>query len=83
MAFIFSFFMAGLTGYYVGEYFLGWPFISSMMLALGFIIITMIVETSLFILRQYSIDEKKRRKSNPEKDSGSKRRGKVGKDKKE
>ena len=82
MAFIFSFFMAGLTGFYVGEYFLGWPFASSMILALIFIIVTMIVETSLFIIRQYSIDEKKRRKSNPEKDSSRKKRTKTGKDKK-
>ena len=43
MAFIFSFFMAGLTGYYVGHYFLEWDFISSMMLALGFIMVTIIV----------------------------------------
>jgi hypothetical protein len=32
-----------------------------MMLALGFIIVTMIVESSLFILRQYSVDAKKQK----------------------
>lgn len=52
MAFIFSFFMAGLTGYYVGFYFLGWEFINSMLLSLAFIFLTIVIETSLFILRQ-------------------------------
>lgn len=86
MAFIFSFFMAGLTGFYVGNYFLNWEFIPSMMLALGLIILTIIVETSLFIVRQYSIDERKKKKrSNPENSSRSrsKKKANVGKDKKE
>jgi hypothetical protein len=52
MAFIFTFFMAGLTGYYVGAYFLGWNLAQSLMIALAFIIVTLIVETSLFILKQ-------------------------------
>ena len=52
LAFIFSFFMAGLTGYYVGAYFLGWDLVSSLMLSLAFIIFTIIIETTLFILRQ-------------------------------
>ena len=52
LAFIFSFFMAGVTGYYVGAYFLGWNLAESLMIALGFIIFTIIVETTLFILRQ-------------------------------
>ena len=59
MAFIFSFFMAGLTGFYVGHFFLEWAFAHSMIIALVFIIITMIVETSLFILKQYSMDARK------------------------
>lgn len=52
LAFIFSFFMAGLTGYYVGTYFLSWNLASSLMLSLAFIIFTIIIETTLFILRQ-------------------------------
>jgi len=52
MAFIFSFFMAGITGYYVGAYFLGWSLTYSLILALCFIIVTIIIETTLFILRQ-------------------------------
>lgn len=52
MAFIFTFFMAGLTGYYVGAHFLGWSLANSLMLALGFIVVTLIVETSLFIIKQ-------------------------------
>ena len=43
MTFIFTFFMAGLTGYYVGAYFLGLPMAHSLMLALGFIIVTIVV----------------------------------------
>jgi hypothetical protein len=35
--------MAGLTGYYVGAYFLGWSLAQSLMIALGFIIFTIIV----------------------------------------
>jgi cytochrome c biogenesis protein CcdA len=61
MAFIFSFFMAGLTGYYVGNFFLEWSFAHSMILALIFIILTIIVETTLFILRQYQKDSRKKK----------------------
>lgn len=61
MAFIFSFFMAGLTGYYVGNFFLDWSFAHSMILALVFIILTIIVETSLFIVRQYAKDSRKKK----------------------
>ncbi len=65
MAFIFSFFMAGLTGYYVGHYFLNWEFIHSMILALAFIFVTIIVETTLFILRQISLQSRfKKKQSN-------------------
>lgn len=42
-AFIFSFFMAGLTGYYVGAYFLGWTLAQSLMLAFAFITLTLFV----------------------------------------
>jgi hypothetical protein len=59
MAFIFSFFMAGLTGFYLGSYFLGWEFIDSMMLALAFIFFTIVTETTLFILRQMGKQSKK------------------------
>ena len=59
--------MAGVTGYYVGNYFLGWEFISSMILALIFIFITIFVETSLFILRQISISKKKARATSDKK----------------
>lgn len=43
MAFIFTFFMAGVTGYYVGAFFLNWTLAQSLMLSLAFIIITLIV----------------------------------------
>jgi hypothetical protein len=52
MAFIFTFFMAGLTGYYVGAYFLGWELVASLLLALGFIMCTLLMETTLFMIRQ-------------------------------
>lgn len=52
MAFIFTFFMAGLTGYYVGAYFLGWELVASLLLALGFIMCTLLLETTLFMIRQ-------------------------------
>ena len=52
MAFIFTFFMAGLTGYYVGSYFLGWELVPSLLLALGFTICTLLMETTLFMIRQ-------------------------------
>lgn len=89
VAFIFSFFMAGLTGYYFGEYFLDLEFIYSMMIALVFIIITIVVETSLFILKQYSLEARKKKeasgpKNNPESRSKSRKKvTKTGKDKKE
>lgn len=57
MAFIFSFFMAGLTGYYVGAYFLGWTLAQSLMLAFAFIILTLFVETTLFIIKQNRKDQ--------------------------
>lgn len=43
MAFIFTFFMAGLTGYSVGAYFLNWNLAQSLMLSLAFIVITLFV----------------------------------------
>ena len=66
LAFIFSFFMAGLTGYYVGAYFLGWNLASSLMLSLAFIIFTIIIETTLFILRQEktSVKNKSKKQAN-------------------
>jgi uncharacterized membrane-anchored protein len=60
MAFIFSFFMAGLTGYYVGSYFLNWSFVHSMILALAFIFVTIVVETTLFIVRQMAKQTKRK-----------------------
>ena len=44
--------MAGLTGYYVGSYFLGWELVPSLLLALGFTICTLLMETTLFMIRQ-------------------------------
>lgn len=52
MTFIFSFFMAGLTGYYFGIYFMGLSFVHSLIVAMVFIMGTIIVETSLFIIKQ-------------------------------
>lgn len=52
--------MAGLTGYYVGSYFLNWEFVHSMILALVFIFVTIIVETTLFIIRQMAKSHKKK-----------------------
>jgi len=52
LAFLFSFFMAGLTGYYFAYFFLGLSFVNSMMIALAFIIFTVVIETTLFIIRQ-------------------------------
>lgn len=63
MTFIFTFFMAGLTGYYVGAYFLGLPLAHSLMLALGFIIVTIVVETGLFILKQQKKEMRNKKKS--------------------
>jgi len=62
MAFIFSFFMAGLTGYYFGTYFLNWSLARSLMISLGFIIVTIIVETTLFIIKQSKNESKRPRK---------------------
>lgn len=52
MTFIFTFFMAGLTGYYFGNYFLNLPLPQSLMIALLFIVATIIIETTLFIIKQ-------------------------------
>ena len=60
MAFIFSFFMAGLTGYYVGAYFLGWTLAQSLMLAFAYNIVTLFVETTLFIIKQNRNDQKRK-----------------------
>lgn len=74
MAFIFTFFMAGLTGYYVGSQFLGWSLAHSLMLALGFIVVTLIVETSLFIIKQNKKKVKvQQRKYRSEYDNGIER----------
>ena len=62
MTFIFIFFMAGLTGYYVGAYFLGCSMAHSLMIALAFIIVTIIVETMLFILKQQKKEMQKGKK---------------------
>lgn len=59
MTFIFSFFMAGLTGFYVGSYFLSWDFNSSLFLAVAFIMGTIILETTLFILKDNKKQAKK------------------------
>ena len=85
MAFLFSFFMAGITGFYVGNFFLGWEFIHSMMLALGFIFVTIVIETSLFILRQMGISAREAKKKGAEGVRSRKKVGKThgGKDKKE
>ena len=64
MAFIFSFFMAGLTGYYLGAYFFAWEFVNSMILALVFIFVTIVIETTLFIVRQMAVSAKQKKKSN-------------------
>jgi hypothetical protein len=50
--------MAGITGYYVGSYFLGWNLAQSLMMAFGFIVVTIVIETTLFILRQSIKDRK-------------------------
>lgn len=52
MAFIFTFFMGGLTGYYVGAFFLGWSMTHSLILALIFMVGTLVLETTLFIIKQ-------------------------------
>lgn len=62
LTFIFSFFMAGLTGYYFGTYFIGLDQAKAMMVAAAFIMITIIVETSLFIIKQ-SRDDLRRKKA--------------------
>lgn len=61
MAFVFSFFMAGLTGYYFGTYFLGWSLAHSLFLALAFIVLTVMVETWLFILKEAKNSPKRQR----------------------
>lgn len=66
MAFIFSFFMAGLTGYYLGAYFFAWEFINSMILSLVFIFVTIVIETTLFIVRQMAVSSKQKKKTNPQ-----------------
>ncbi len=72
MAFIFTFFMAGLTGYYVGAHFLGWGLAQALMLALGFIVATLLVETSLFIIKQNKKQSKvQQRKYRNEYDQGT------------
>jgi hypothetical protein len=50
--------MAGLTGYYFANYFLGWNLANSLMVALAFIIVTIVVETSLYIIKQSRVEKK-------------------------
>ena len=51
MTFIFSFWLAGITGFCLGRYFFGWEQVDAMKLAIGFIVMTIFVETSLFIIK--------------------------------
>lgn len=64
MTFIFSFIFAGLTGYSIGRYFFGWDTTDCMKLAIGMIVLTIMVETGLFIIkinRMTDIEEKKKK----------------------
>lgn len=70
MTFIFSFFMAGLTGYYFGVYFLGLQFhnvyfinIQAMIIAIIFIMATIVIETTLYIIKQNRDDKITKMKS--------------------
>jgi hypothetical protein len=56
--------MAGLTGYYVGSYFLGWELVASLLLALGFIMCTLLLETTLFMIRQAKKNSFKKQNKN-------------------
>lgn len=64
MTFIFSFFMAGITGYYFAEYVLGLEFSLRMMVAMFFIIGTIIIETTLYIIKQNKNQLKPTKKTN-------------------
>jgi hypothetical protein len=83
MAFLFSFFMAGLTGYYFAHFVLGWDFASSMVLALLFIFATIILETSLFIVRQYPSTRRAKGQPQAKARGGANHEGGRGKDKKD
>lgn len=64
MTFLFSFLLAGVTGFCLGRYFFGWEQIDSMKMAIAFIVMTIFVETGLFIIkinRMTSMDAQKRK----------------------
>eukprot|EP01016_Furgasonia_blochmanni_P003511 TRINITY_DN11384_c0_g1_i5.p1 TRINITY_DN11384_c0_g1~~TRINITY_DN11384_c0_g1_i5.p1 ORF type:complete len:202 (-),score=68.85 TRINITY_DN11384_c0_g1_i5:235-792(-) len=59
--YIVTFFLAGLSGYYVGHYFLELDFNQSMILAIVVSVFTLLVETLLYIIKINAKDEKERR----------------------
>jgi hypothetical protein len=58
MTFLFSFWLAGVTGFCMGRYFFGMEQVDSMKMAIGFIVMTIVVETGLFIIKVNKMTEK-------------------------
>lgn len=52
VTFIFSFFMAGITGYFFGQYFFHFELAGCLVLSIIFIFATIFVETWLYIIKQ-------------------------------
>lgn len=66
MTFIFSFWLAGVTGFCLGRYFFGWEQVASMKLAIAFIVMTIMVETGLFIIKVTKMTDVEMRKRKSE-----------------
>lgn len=76
MTFLFSFWLAGITGYCMGRYFFEMAEVESMKLAIAFIVLTIVVETGLFIIKVGKMTEKERRDREIKEGKGKKGREK-------
>ena len=58
VTFIFSFFMAGITGYFFAQYFFNFELAGRLMVSVVFIFATIFVETWLYIIKQTKANKK-------------------------
>ena len=58
VTFIFSFFMAGITGYFFAQYFFNFELTGRLMVSVVFIFVTIFVETWLYIIKQTKVNKK-------------------------